>query len=116
MATSGAGDELVAEPDSFVHQRRWSLSDSLVGAWVKAGHKRQGRTLGSGAGLPARAQIGQSTGDDLRSQLGTPSGTVVHGDTTLVTYASPFIGPDEAVVFHLVADTLRQVSWNLYSD
>jgi hypothetical protein len=116
VTMAGASDELVTEPDSFIHQRGWSQSDSLIGAWMKVGYKRQGRLLESGAGLPTKVRFGRSTGEDLRAQLGTASGTAVHADTTLMTYASPFIGPDEAVVFHLVADTIRQVSWELYSD
>jgi len=112
--TLSGGDVLVTETDSFVHKQTWSRTDSLIGAFIKLGYKRDGATVTSAIALPAQVQLGHTTGPDLRSLLGTPASTRQATDTILIEYASPFIGPDESVVFHLVADTLRQVSWGLF--
>ena len=114
VETLPGGDVLVTDTDRFVHKQTWSRTDSLIGAFIKLGYKRDGATVTSAIALPAQVQLGRTTGPDLRTLLGTPTSTHQAMDTILIEYASPFIGPDESVVFHLVADTLRQVSWGLF--
>ena len=114
LDTLPGGDVLITEADSFVHQHNWSRTDSLIGGFIKLGYKRDGATVTSAIALPAQVQLGHTTGADLRALLGTPTSTRQARDTLLIEYASPFIGPDESVFFHLMADTLRQVSWGLF--
>ena len=114
LDTLPGGDVLVTETDSFVHKQAWSRADSLVGEFIKLGNKRDGATITSAIALPAQVQLGRTNGADLRALLGTPTATHQANDTLLIEYASPFIGPDESVLFHLLADTLRQVSWGLF--
>jgi hypothetical protein len=50
----------------------------------------------------------------LRDLLGKPSQQTILSDTLVLEYASPFIGPDESVLFHFVSGALREIAFSLF--
>jgi hypothetical protein len=110
---------LVTDSDSFVHERKWSPSDSIVGEFMRFPHRARldAEVLTSeSAILPGDVRIGRTTMRVLKALLGEPALEKPEASAVLLQYNSPFIGPDEAVLFHFKGDTLRQISWTLDSD
>jgi hypothetical protein len=117
--TPQGGSALVTAPDSFVHESKWSPADSIVGEFVRFAYQRhlEAEALTSeSAILPGDVQIGRTTTGMLKALLGKPALEKPEDSGVLLQYDSPFIGPDEEVLFHFTGDTLRRISWTLYSD
>jgi hypothetical protein len=110
---------LVTAPDSFVYQRNWSRADSIVGEFIRLSHllaPSSDSVASDTVRLPGGVRIGRTTTGTLKALLGEPASENPEYGTLLLQYDSPFIGPDEAVIFHMKGDILRKISWTLYSD
>jgi len=111
--------ELITEPGGFIHERNWSHTDSVVGEFMRL---PQGvdpnlpAVTSDTVSLPGAVRVGRTTESMLKAILGEPWGVTREDGMIVLQYNSPFIGPDESVHFHIRGDTLRQVSWALYSD
>jgi hypothetical protein len=98
----------------------WSLTDSRVGAVMRIGKQRRPSkdsdfTLTtSSLEVAPGIRVGCSA-DSVRALLGRPTHERALGDTTILEYASPFIGPDESVEFHVVGGTVRRIAWLFFS-
>jgi len=113
------GDELVRGPSGFSHIRNWSHADSIVGEFILFAQRldRDSAVVTSDTiSFPGAVRIGRTTAVMLKALLGEPAKETRVNGMLLLQYSSPFIGPDEDVIFYLSGNILRQVSWSLYSD
>jgi hypothetical protein len=116
-APSGGG-QYVKDADGFIHERSWSHADSIVGEFMRLYHRlapNSGAVTSETTLLPGDVHIGRTTAVTLKSLLGEPATETPQDGMILLQYSSPFIGPDEAVIFHMRDNILRRVSW-MYSE
>jgi hypothetical protein len=113
------GDGLVREPGGIIHERNWSRTDSIVGEFMRFSQRlapESAAVTSDTVPLPGGVRIGRTNAVMLKALLGEPAVATPENGMLLLQYNSPFIGPDEAVVFYMRGDILRQVSWLLYSE
>jgi len=107
---------LKRDPDGELHMANWSVRDSQIGAVMRIGKQRRPSqnedfaVTTSSLEVAHGIRVGCSV-DSVRALFGHPTHERVVGDTTILEYASPFIGPDESVEFHIVGGTVRQIAW-----
>jgi len=107
---------LKRDPDGELHMADWSVTDSQIGAVMRIGKQRRPSQNDDFAVTTSSLEVAPGirvgcSQDSVRALLGRPTHERVVGDTTILEYASPFIGPDESVEFHIVGGTVRQIAW-----